>query len=78
MQGAGSVEDPLTSFAHLQPHRLGAGLVPDAVQIAVETRAVAAKQHHREGEHAHQQHEDATKDYLSQREGMKHDTAPHW
>ena len=76
--GKGSVEDPLTPFAHLEPHRLGAGLAPDPVQVAVEAGAIAAKQHHWEGEQTHHQYEDAAKDYLSQREGMKHDLTPHW
>ena len=76
--GKGSVEDPLTPFAHLEPHRLGAGLAPDPVQVAVEAGAIAAKQHHWEGEQTHHQYEDAAKDYLSQGEGMKHDVTPHW
>jgi hypothetical protein len=72
------VEDPLTTLAHLEPYRLGTGFAPDTMQVAVEAGTIAAKQHNGEGQNTHQQRIDATKNYLSQRKGMKHDSTPYW
>ncbi len=74
----GLVEDPLATLAHFEPHRFGAGFVPDPVQIAVEAGTIAAKQHHGESQNAHQQYINATKNNLSQGKGMKHDVTPYW